>query len=358
MQQNNELVIGARWNFDKAVYELGLFSEYGERQASWELVPGEEIPRLSIEVSRRRCIHGAFSYGQKICWRDAPTDVFIDARCSTHMDRRMLCSIHNPGRAVGRDWQCSEEDPLCPSYQRCLSERVCYVGVFAENSVGILKLGETDDCGTRGLLQGLGAIVPIFMKDGGKMSLMRSKRVERELARFVNGVMLSGRFYKVETQPFSAPYKRRTPNILLSFLAADPQKCVSLAEKLGEAFLKRARDSAEPNNDLIQDLSLGDPEPCHHNPDLVDIDFVGKLCQKKSLLIEGKLRMKSPRKRDFFGGEILSGKPPHVITYVRNDGWSKEPPFLLSMNPTRLSGYMVRRGAISEQMHLSLFSEG
>ncbi|MEM2129136.1 MAG: hypothetical protein QXZ70_00905 [Candidatus Bathyarchaeia archaeon] len=358
MQQSNELVIVTRWNFDKSMYEFGLSSEFGEIQASWELVPGEEIPRLSINTLKRRCTHGAFLCGEKICWNEAPVDVFIDARCSSHIDKRMLCSIHTPGSAVGKHWQCTEKDPLCPSYQRCLSERVCYVGVFAENNVEILKLGETDDCCTRGLLQGLGAIVPIFLKDGGQMSLMRSKSVERELARLVNGVTLNGKFYKVETRPFSAPYKRRTPNILLSFLAADPEKCVPLAGKLAEAFLRQAKDIAGLENDLVQNLSLGDPQPCPHNPELVDIDSMRRLCQDGSLLVEGKLRMKAPRKRDFFGGEILSGKPPHVIVYVRDNISSRESPFLLSVNPMRLGGYVVKHCMASEQMQLSWFSEG
>jgi len=349
----------SRWDFEQRHYELGLFSEDNECQKSWELVPGEDIPKISLRTIRR-CTHGAFSSRDMICWRPAPLTEFIDARCHSHVDKRMQCSIHNPGKAANRDWECTEENPLCPLYQRCLCERVCYLGIFSDQQVYVVKLGESDDHKTRGVLQGLAATIPIYLKDGGKMSLMRSKRVEYELERAIPNTVFDGRYYRVETKPFAAPYKRRTPATLLSFLDADPERCARLLEPLAIHLIEEARRRLGPN-DLVDDLSLGSPEPCFSDQDkeLVDIDQVRKLCNDPSFFEKEKLRLNAPRKKTFFGGEVLSGKPPHVILYVRKDFLKKNPPFMLSINPSRLNGLeaCVSRSSL-EQSSLFSFMEG
>lgn len=358
MEKDKETIVVSRWHFEKSVYELGLFSEDNECQESWELVPGEEIPKILLGTVRR-CTYGAFSFGDMICWNPAPLSEFIDARCQSHVDKRMQCSIYNPGKAANNDWGCTEENPLCPLYQRCLCERVCYLGVFADREVDVVKLGESDDYKTRGFLQGLAAVVPIYLKDGGKMSLMRSKRVERELAKAVSNIFLDGRYYRVETKPFAAPYKRRTPELLLSFLNADPEKCAKLLESLAMRLMEEAKRRLGPN-DLIDNLSLGSPEPCFNSQDeeLVDIEQIKRLCKDSTFLEKGKLRLKAPRKKTFFGGEVLSGKPPHVILHVRSGFLQNNSPFMLSINPNRLNGLKGRIYKSSEQSSLLSFVEG
>jgi hypothetical protein len=355
MESSQEMIVVCRWNFQNRRYELGLFTEYGECQDSWELVPGEEIPKILLQ-NTRRCTYGAFSFGETICWHVAPVSEFVDAKCLHHIDKRMLCSMNSPGRAVGRNWECTEDEPLCPQYQRCLSERVCYFGVFAENEVDVIKLGETDDYETRGFLQGLAAIIPIYRRDGGKMSLMKSKLVERELSLAAPKIFLNGKCYRIETKPFTAPYKRKTPAILLAFLNANPDECTKLVERLATLLLEEAR-RRNSSNELLRDLSLGSPHPCFvdSDADLVDFAYIKKLCQEPSMLEEGKLRLKAPRKKEYFGGDVLSGKPPHIITYIRSNFLGNEVPFMLSMNPNRLNGYEATLSKTLEQSTLSTF---
>jgi hypothetical protein len=324
----------------------------------WDLVPGEEIPKISIRQIRR-CTQGAFRFSESICWELAPVDEFIDAKCAYHVDKRMLCAIHNPGRAVGKDWKCTEENPLCELYQRCLSERVCYLGVFAESKVDIIKVGETDDYETRGLLQGLGAIIPIYLRDGGKMSLMRSKLIERDLSKAVPSLIVNGKQYRIETKPFIAPYKQRTPEVLLSFLNADPEKCAKLLESIATSLLEQTKQKSS-SNELLSDLSLGDPKPCFldSDADLVDTEQIKKLCQDPILFEEGVLRLKVPRKKAYFMGDIVSGKPPHIITYIRRGLLGDNPAFLLSINPNRLNGYEATLQKTMEQSSLYPFLGG
>lgn len=208
-------------------------------------------------------------------------------------------------------------------------------------------------------MQGLAAIIPIYLKDGGKMSLMRSKRVESELAKAIPSTVFDGRYYRVETKPFAAPYKRRTPKILLAFLDADPERCARVLEPLAIQLLEEARRRLGPD-DLVDNLSLGSAEPCFSDQDkeLVDIDQVKKLCEDPSFFEKGKLRLKAPRKKTFFGGEVLSGKPPHVILHVRENFLKKNPPFMLSINPSRLNGLEASISKSPEQSSLFSFMEG
>jgi len=358
VEEDEKMIVACRWNFEERQYQLGLFSEFGECQDSWNLVPGEEVPKISLGRIRR-CTQGAFSFDEGICWQLAPVGDFIDAKCRSHIDKRMLCSIYSPGTAAGRDWECTEDDPLCHLYRRCLSERVCYLGIFADREVHVVKLGETDNYETRGLLQGLAAIVPIYLKDGGKMSLMQSKCVERELSKAIPNIVLNGKRFRIETKPFTAPYKRRTPTVLLAFLGADPERCANLLEQLASQLLEEARRIKGPNH-ILENLSLGSPHPCFtdSDADLVDFEYIKKLCQDPSFSEKGKLRLKSPRRKEYFGGDVLSGKPPHVITYVRNGFLGNNPSFMLSMNPNRLNGYEATLSKYLEQSSLSAFAEG